>query len=356
MDLFVGLDVSLDETSVCIVDASGKIVRETKVPSEPEAIRSVLKDSTDRLGRIGIEASSLGIWLYRELHGSGLPAIVVEARHMRVSLSAMRNKTDRNDARGIAQMMRLGWFRAVHVKNEENQRLRSLLANRRLLKRKLIDLENHIRGTLRTYGLKVGAISRKQFEERVRSLIDGADPVFDTMVTTMLAVREKVLEGYNQLHKILLQVIVHDPLCRRLMTVPGVGPVTALAFKVTVDDPRRFTRSRTVGAHFGLTPRRHQSGTSINFEGHITKQGDIDMRSSLCEAAASLLLRSQRWSALKAWGMRVAKRTSMMCAIVAVARKLASILHRMWLDGTEFRWTSGAAITEKVKLTAPVDA
>lgn len=276
--------------------------------------------------------------------------IVVEARHMHVSLSAMRNKTDRNDARGIAQMMRLGWFRAVHVKNVETQRLRTLLSNRKLLKRKLIDMENHIRGALRTYGLLIGQVGRAGFEARVRELVERTDIVFTTMIETMLDVRRAVWEGFNRLHKILLRVVQHDVVCRRLMTVPGVGPVAALSFKVGVDDPLRFTRSRTVGAHFGLTPRRHQSGTSIDFEGHITKQGDGTVREALCEAAASLLLRVKRYSALRAWGLRVAKRTSMLCAIVAVARKLAGILHRMWIDGTEFQVGFGAKVVEKVKL------
>ena len=350
MKMFAGLDVSLDETSVCIVDADGKICREVKVPSEPAAVRSVLRDDADSLARIGIEASSLGIWLHRELTAAGLKMVVVEARHMRVSLSAMRNKTDRNDARGIAQMMRLGWFRAVHVKTGENQQLRTLLANRRLLKRKLIDIENHIRGALRTYGLKVGQVARGKFEARVKELIEHADPIFEVMITTMLEVRRSTHEGFDRLHKVLLQVVVHDPVCRRFMTVPGVGPVAALTFKVTIDDPLRFIRSCTVGAYLGLTPRRHQSGVSIDYEGHITKQGDIGARDALCEAAASMMLRSRRWSALKAWGMKIVKRRSMMCAIVAVARKLAAILHRMWLDGSEFRWTAGAKITSKVKL------
>lgn len=352
MDLFSGLDVSLKETSVCVIDADGKIIRETKVSSEPEAIRSALGDFADRLGRVGIEASSLGIWLHRELTAAGLRVIVVEARHMRASLSAMRNKTDRNDARGIAQMMRMGWYRAVHVKSDASQRLRTLLANRRLLKRKLVDLENHIRGALRTYGLKVGEVSRGKFEERVRELTEHADYLFKVMLTTMLEVRRTVLEGYGKLHKIVLQAVIHDPVCRRFTTVPGVGPIAALSFKVTIDDPLRFARSRTVGAHLGLTPGRHQSGTSIDYEGHVTKMGDINTRGALCEAAASLLLRSKRWSALKAWGMRIAKRASMMCAIIAVARKLAAILHRMWIDGSEFHWTAGAKVTEKVKLKA----
>lgn len=350
MEFYVGLDVSLEETSICVVDKDGKNVRETKVATEPEAIRSALDGYADRLGRIGIEASSLGMWLHRELQPVGLPVIVVEARHMHVSLSTMRNKTDRNDARGIAQMMRLGWFRAVHVKNVETQKLRTLLSNRKLLKRKLVDMENHIRGALRTYGLLVGKVGRRGFEARVRELIEHADYVFATMINTMLEVHQAVHEGYDKLHRVLLQVVGHDPLCRRFLTVPGVGPVAALSFRVGVDDPLRFTRSRTVGAHFGLTPKRHQSGTSIDYEGRITKQGDFSVREALCEAAASLLLRVKRWSALRAWGLRIAKRSSMMCAIVAVARKLAGILHRMWIDGTEFQVGSGAKVTQRLKL------
>jgi transposase len=301
MSCFAGLDVSLRETSVCIIDNDGKVIRESKVETASEALQSALSEHAKELGRIGVEASSIGIWMQRELQAMGLPIVVVETRHMRNALSAMRNKTDRNDARGIAQMVRLGWFRPVHVKSLENQKLRTLLANRKLLKRKLIDLENHIRGAIRTYGLQVGHVSRKTFDARVRELLGCADAVFEVMISTMLAVRQTVLEGYQKLHGVLLKAVMRDPVCRRFMAVPGVGPVTAMAFKVAIDDPHRFARSRTVGAHFGLTPRRHQSGTSIDFAGHISKQGDFDVRESLCEAAASLLLRVKRWSALKAW-------------------------------------------------------
>jgi transposase len=296
------------------------------------------------------------MWLYRELHPAGLPMIVVEARHMRVSLSTMRNKTDRNDARGIAQKMRLGWCRAVHVKDVEMQKMRTLLSNRKLLKRKLVDIENHIRGALRTYGLLVGAVSRGQYEARVRELIQRTDFVFTTMIETMLDVRRAIFDGYSRLHKVLLQVVQHDAISRRLMTVPGVGPVAALSFKVGVDNPLRFTRSRTVGAHFGLTPRRHQSGTSIDYEGRITKQGDVNVREALCEAAASLLLRVRKWSALRAWGLRIAKRSSMLCAIVAVARKLAGILHRMWISETDFKVGFGAKVTQRLKLNRRSDS
>lgn len=349
MDLYVGLDIGLEETSVCVVDREGKTLREVKVATDPPAVWAVL-EQLEGIRRVGVEASSLGLWLFRELQARGLPVVMAEARHMHVSLSTMRNKTDRNDARGIAQMMRLGWFKAVHVKTVETQRLGTLLANRKLLKRKLVDLENHVRGALRAYGLLVGQVSRGGFEGRVRELLEHGDYVFVSTIETMLAVRAAVVEGFERLQKLLVLAVKHDPVCRRLMSVPGVGPVTALAFKVGVDDPHRFSRSRTVGAHFGLTPRRWQSGT-IDQEGHITKRGDPVVREALCEAAASLLNRVKRYSALRAWGLKIARKKGLMCAVVAVARKLAGILHRMWIDGSDFRPLSGAKITQKLRLS-----
>lgn len=350
MELHVGLDVALESTSICIVDEAGSKLLETSVASEPEAICLALKKHVRRIVRIGIEACSTGIWLARELLAEGLPVTVVEARHMRSALSAMRNKTDRNDAHGIAQMMRMGWFRVVHVKGSNTQRLGTFLANRRLLKRKLVDVQNHIRGALRAHGLKVGTVAAGRFDARVRELIEGGDYMLQSMIESMLEVRAAVASSFTKLHKILLMIVKHDEVCRRFMTVPGVGPVAALSFKVTIDDPHRFRRSRTVGAHLGLTPRKYQSGTSVDWGGHISKMGDGNARSALCEAAASLILRVQRYCALKAWALKIAKRSSTKCAIIAVARKLAMILHRIWIDGTEFDWRAGAKITSKRKI------
>lgn len=348
MKLHVGLDIALESTSVCIVDDAGAKLLETTAASEPETLLHALRPYAADIARVGIEASSIGIWLARELKAEGLPVIVVETRHMRSALSAMRNKTDRNDAQGIAQMLRMGWFREVHVKPAETQRLKTFLANRRILKRKLIDLQNHIRGALRAHGLKVGTVASGRFDARVRELIEGyGDYMYQTMIESMLEVRSVLLANFAKLHKMLLMIVKYDEVCRRFMSVPGVGPVAALSFKVSIDDPTRFTRSRTVGAHLGLTPKRYQSGTSVDWRGHISKMGDVDARGALCEAAASLLLRTKSYSALKAWGLRIAKRSGMMCAIVAVARKLATILHRLWIDGRRFNAKAGAAIVEK---------
>ncbi|TPD59341.1 IS110 family transposase [Emcibacter nanhaiensis] len=352
MDIYIGLDISLADTHICIVDQDGAILEETVSETEPSAIFTAVEGYQGYIKRVGLEASSLGSWLHDELSSFDLPVIVVDARHMRASLEAQRNKTDKNDARGIAQMMRMGWYCPVHVKSPESQRLRVLLNNRRTLKRKLVDMENHIRGTLRAFGLKMGKIARGAFEDRARELMDGHEPELMFYIDTMLAVRNNLLEGYSRLHKCVLEIVKSDPVCRRFMTVPGVGPIAALSFRAAIDDPCRFKSSRTVGAYLGLTNRRWQSGT-IDREGRITKQGDREVRTALCEAAASLLLRSQKWTAVKAWGLRLAKRTSMMNAIVAVARKLAVILHRMWLDGSTFRTGRGAKLVGRMHLTPP---
>lgn len=335
MKLFVGLDVSLEDTHVCVVDETGKRVREACVMSEPEAITAMLEPYQDRIERVGLEASSLSPWLSNTLGEAGLPVVVVEARHMASALGAMRNKTDKNDARGIAQMMRTGWFRAVHVKSDESHRLRILLANRRILNRKFLDVENAIRGTLKVFGVKMTRTTRGRFEQDLRARLADADPMLRDMTAAMLEVRRVLLEQHNAFHKLLLATVREDSVCRRFMSVPGVGPVTALAFKTTIDDPSRFTKSKTVGAHLGLTPRRYQSGT-VNYEGRISKCGDREMRTLLYEAASSLLTRVQSWSTLKAWGMSLQRRAGKRRAVVAVARKLAVILHRMWVDGTEF--------------------
>jgi transposase len=342
MEHYAGLDVSLEATSLCIVNEAGAIVCEMKVPSDPEAIGKALVGTRLRFKRIGLETGPLCQWLYGGLRAWGLPAICVDARQMKASLSAMRNKTDKHDARGIAQMMRVGLFRAVHVKSRESHELRLLLTNRSLLRRKCLDIENEIRGTLKVFGLKVGRVTKLTFDRRVRELVDG-DARLNAAFAPMLRARAVLFEEFNHLHRLVLDAVRHDETCRRFLSVPGVGPITALAFKTAVEVPERFAKSKTVGAHFGLTPRRYSSG-QIDYQGHISKCGDALVRTALYEAGSALLTRVQRWSALKAWGMRIAKRSGAKRARVALARRIAVILHRMWLDGTDFEWGNDACL------------
>src|SRR3954452_19123596 len=344
MGYFAGLDVSLEETAICIVDDAGRIVREARVSSEPEALVAFFRASGMTMERVGLEACSLTAWLQQGLSEEGIPAVCIEARQAKAAMGAMPNKTDRNDARGIAQIMRTGWYRAVHVKSPSCRAWRALLTARRMVLNKRRDIENGIRALLREVGLKVGTPSRKDFPARVRELA-ADDPVLAGLAGSLLAVIEVMTKEADRLTKRVLDEVRVEPTCRRLMTVPGVGPLIVLVFRATIDQPGRFRKSRDVGAHLGLTPRRYQSGET-DLQGRISRCGDELARTALYEAAHSLPIRSSKWSALRAWGMNVAKRRGMARARVAVARKLAVILHRMWADGSEFRWgkqATGAA-------------
>jgi transposase len=323
------------------VDGTGKIVREVKVASEPQALLVVLRNATYCFKRIGLEAGPLSQWLYGALAEAGLPVICVETRHMQAVLKAQINKTDRNDARGMAQMMRVGLYRPVHVKTLRSQKLRMLLTHRKLVQSKAIALDNDLRGTLRNFGLKVGVVGTVKFEARVRELVENLPDVAE-LVEPLLIVRRVLREQLGILHRRLLAIVRDDDVCRRLMTIPGVGPVVALTYRATVDVPVRFRKSKSVGAVFGLTCAKYQSG-EIDRTGAISRCGDEMVRTTLYEAAQILLVRTTKWSWLKAWAMQIARRRGMKRAIVALARRLAVIMHRIWVDDTEFRWTRNAA-------------
>lgn len=336
MTHYAGLDTSLKETSICIVDRNGKIIREGRALTEPGDIDAFLKAAGVPLARVGLEATSLSPWLCHELRAAGWNVFCLETRHVKAALKAQMMKTDRNDARGIAQIMRTGWFRAVHVKTAESQKLRVLLGNRRCLVAKRLDIEADIRGSLKPFGFKLGKVTARSFEERVRELI-ADDEMLQAGILPLLAVRGPLIKACKDIEKRILDHVRDDADCRRFMSVPGVGALTALAFKTFVDFPHRFPKSKSVGAALGLTPKKWASG-EVDYDGHITKCGDEFVRAHLYEAAQTLLTRSKKWSALKAWGLRIARRSRLKVACVAVARKLAIIMHRMWLDGTEFQY------------------
>ena len=254
----------------------------------------------------------------------------------------MRNKTDRNDARGIAQLVRLGWFRQVHMKSQEAQRTRMLLVNRQQLLTKAMDLETSVRGSLQVFGLRVGVVTRKEFEARVLELVSD-DPSLLAITEPLLRVRRTLIEEFACLDRLCQQLARQDAVCRRLMTVPGVGVVVALTDRTGVDAPERFSRSRDVGAHFGLTPKRYSSGQTDC--GHISRCGDEMVRTALYQAA-NVLFHHGRWSSLKSWAMRIAKRGCVKAAKVALARRLAVVMHRMWIGGTDLRWSNATVAAE----------
>src|SRR5580704_14924998 len=281
---FVGLDVSEKETSVCVVDDAGKVIFEQKVPTEPADIIALLASLGVSFERIGIEAGPLSQWLVNALTAADLPVICVEQRHMKALLTAQQiNKTDRNDVCGIAPMMRVGLFKPVHVKTLVAQEQRMLLTSRKLLQRKLLDVECDLRGTLRNFGLKVGVVGRSRYEMRIRELVAGF-PRLGAIAEPLLNVRRVMRQQFAVLHKMLLDTVRDDPVWRRLVTAPGVGAVVALTYRATVDQPQRFLHSKAVGASAGLTPKRVQSGES-DYDVGISKTGDVMLRTMLFEAA-----------------------------------------------------------------------
>ena len=309
MYYYAGIDVSLECSSVCVVDGTGKILREAKVASEPEALIAWFRSQGPELERIGLEAGPLSQWLYAALREAGFAVELLETRHVRDAFKAMPVKSDRNDARGIAQLMRLGWFRPVHCKSMEAQEMRAVLTARKLLQSKLRDIELEL---VAKALLEAHAVLRREF---------------------------------NGLDKCTQKLARAHPSAKLLMTTPAVGPIVALTYASAIDDPKRFSSSKATGAHFGLTPKKYQSGQT-DYTGRISKIGDASVREALYQAAHVMLTKPVRnCSTLKSWAMRIAKRAGMRKAKVALARKLAVILHRMLADAKPFNPMAKAAAT-----------
>ena len=340
MKPYAGIDVSLEASSVCVVDAEGKILRESKVVSEPEAPIAWFKALGAPLERIGLEAGPLSQWLHAAMAQAGLAVELLETRHVRTAFKTMPVKTDKKDARGIAQLMRLGWFRPVHCKSLPAQEVRAVLTARKLLQSKLHDVEMCIRGILRGFGLKVGPTTPRTYDARVRDLVEG-HPTLKAIADALLTARAAFVQELRGFEKRVRDLARGDDRARRLMTVPGVGVLVSLTFVSAVDDPERFRSSRMVGPHFGLTPSRYQSGET-DVSGRISKIGDTRVRAALYEAANVILTHRVRNSDLKSWALAVARRAGMRKAKVALARKLAVVLHRMLRDQTDFVPHKGA--------------
>nr|WP_246591875.1 IS110 family transposase [Aminobacter anthyllidis] len=332
------MDVSQRETSVCVVDDAGRSVFQGKVKSDPGALTELLRKRAPHAERIGFETGAMSSWLWHELKRVGLPVVCIDARHAKAALSVRMNKSDENDARGLAELVRVGWYREVKVKSAESQATRSMLVARSRLVEIRRDLENQTRSMLKEYGLQFSRSIGSQFRRKVWELVADGHPL-RSLVQALLSVHEQVCCEQEKLDRQVRHLAREDETTRRLMTVPGIGVVTALTFRHTIDDPARFRSAANVGAYLGLTPRRKQSGeTDIN--GRVSRWGDRLLRTYLYEAASVLLHRTKKWSTLKAWGMRLSRRIALKKAKVAVARKIAVLLHCLWVDGTSFEWGS----------------
>jgi transposase len=341
MNHYAGIDVSLESSAICVVDGAGKILREAKVESEPEALISWFGSLGLAVERIGLEAGPLSQWLYAAMREAGLSVELLETRHVRDAFKAMPVKSDRNDARGIAQLMRLGWFRPVHCKSIEAQETRAVLTARKLLQSKLQDIENSLRGMLRGFGLKVGKTTERTFAGQIKLVI--GHPGLERVVEALLEAHAVLRREFDGLDKHTQKLARLHPQAKLLMTTPAIGPIIALTYAAAIDDPKRFRSSKAAGAHFGLTPKKYQSGQT-DYTGRISKIGDASVREALYQGAHVMLTKPvKNCSGLKSWAMRIARRAGMRKAKVALARKLAVILHRMLADGQPFNPLAKAA-------------
>lgn len=344
MKYYAGLDVSLEETAVCVIDGEGAVVAEAKVASEPAAIAAYLEPWSGALTKVGHEAGGLSPWLHAGLSARGLAVLCLETRRMKAYAKASPVKTDRRDAKLIALALRAGLYRAVHVKSETAHKLRLALTGRQALLGQARRLQNKVRGDLKVFGIKLGRVSSGGFAGRVKTRLAGREDLWP-LVAPLLEMRAALLAQVRAYDGVLRRLAQADEVCRRLRTVPGVGVQTALAFRCGIDRPERFARARSVPVALGLTPRVDNSG-ELERNGAITKAGDPLLRGLLFEAANALLTRTKTWCALKRWGLDLAKRRGMNRARVAVARRLAIILFAIWRDGSTFRWTAGAAAAQ----------
>jgi transposase len=340
MTNFVGLDVSQKMTAICVVDGVGLRLWRGQCPTVPERIADMVRRQAGDGARIGIETGAMTPWLVHELRNVGLDVVCLDARHARAALKMQINKTDQNDAEGLAQIVRTGWFRAVHVKSFDSHRVRALLGARTQLVGMTTRLSNHIRGVLKTFGLLPGAMRGLPFDRKVEALlVEHADVAL--IVQPMPVAWRQLRVQIKAFDKAIRKLVRSNTTCRLLMSVPGIGVLSALAYVSTVEDPERFARSRSVGAHLGLTPRQYQSG-EVDRSGRISKCGDNLARTLLYEAAGVVLSRVKRDSGLKSWAQAIAKRSGSGKAKVALARKLSVILHSIWRSGQPFRWSEQA--------------
>jgi transposase len=355
MVTYAGLDVSLETVAICVLDGAGNGRWRGKCAAEPEVIAALLATKAPGLARVTLETGALAGWLYRELRQRDVPVVCVDARHAKAVLMQRLNKTDAIDAQGLAELARVGWFKEVQPKSEPAQLVATLIAARARLIKMRADLVNQIRGLLKPFGLRPGKLHGAKLAARVRELVADRG-LLEEVIERLLQLGDDLQRQIVALHRRLLAITHEDTACRRLLTIvasgndpvpqgtdrvttrsvgPGVGPVTALAFRAAVDWPDRFQNARAIGAWLGLTPRRQQSGQTDR-QGRISKRGDPLLRSYLFEAAMILLYRHQRASSLRSWGLGLAKRLGRKRAVTAVARKLAVVMLRLLKDATGF--------------------
>lgn len=337
MKHYIGLDVSMKQTSICIVDENGKVVFEKELSTDPHEIHSCILETGFEVHLVGLESGSLSHWLVDNLKKLGLPTICVCSRKMAAILSLTINKTDKNDARGIASALRGGHYREVHHKSQYAVELGTLMGARRSLVHQRTASMNTIRGLFKSYGIIVGVANTGRFVSKIEKLLEKLSKDAQVGLKALLEAFIVIHAQVTALDSIVAKIALKDPVVKRLTTIPGVGPITALTYKMEIDDPHRFKKSRSVGAYVGITPTQYSSGETHR-QGKISKCGSSELRYLLAEAATSNMLRSKGWNKDKAWAFRIMKRHGFGKARTALARKLAVKMHRMWIDEKDYEW------------------
>ena len=344
MEEYTGLDVSMKETAVSI-RRNGKRIWRGRCASDPAVIANLLRKHAPSAKRVIFETGPLSVWFYHALCAEGLPAICIDARHAKAALDMAANKTDANDADGLAHLAEVGFYREVRVKGFDSMLTRTLVAARTRLVRITTELSNQIRGLMKTFGLVVPAGKGSKFEQHVRALLVDQKDLAAIVLPVLEAWRSMRLRA-AELGRQLIADARKSEACQLLMSIPGVGTVTATSFTTAIEDPNNFKKSRSVGAWLGLTTRRYQSG-QVDYDGHISRRGDRHVRSLLYEAATVILTRSSAESGLRTWGLALKERLGFKRAAVAVARKLAVTMHAMLRSGEMFDRTAGATARSK---------
>ena len=342
MKYYAGLDVSMKETFICILDEEGKKVFESRAYSDPKPIYDELTKGGYELEKVGLESGSLSSYLTKGLQALGCKAICIDSRKMAAILSVTINKTDKNDARGIADAMRCNHYKETRIRDDNDESISILLQSRATLINTRTTLKNTLRGYLKSYGIRLGTVSHKDFSSRIRSyfskFLEDAIKGIESLLRSYDALSEEIAKMDKSLEKICKA----DEDVQRLMTAPGVGKIVALTFKADIGDPNRFKKSESVGAYYGMTPRQYSSGETIKMGG-ISRCGSKEIRFLLMESAVVLLTRCKSWSPLKAWGLKLMRKHGLKKAAMAVGRKLGVILHRMLVTGESFKYSKAVA-------------
>ncbi len=338
MEHFIGFDVSNKTIAACVLDKDGNILDEREIFTHKQDILDYLAPWQETLVRIGFEVGQMSPWLYHFLKDAGFPAICLEIRHASAAIKSQPIKTDKNDAQALAQMMRLGWYKSTFVKSPKMQKLRMLLCHRQQLNQQIQNLRNAIRGSLKSFGIKLGSVRRGHYKDAVYLQI-GDDTLMLQAIQPLLIALEHMEDSFKVMSKTVQEYAHADPICQLLVSIPGIDEITSLAFRATIETPERFKRARDIGPFLGLIPRKYASG-EVDKTGGITKCGDRALRSYLYEAGLVILTRVKKSFALKEWGLEIAKRSNFKKAAIAVARKLAIICLRLWKDQEEFNWNN----------------